>query len=250
VQHRISRKQDNVKTAENIRWLMTQSAAHLHTDLIFGLPGETIESFAKGFDELLSWQPHEVQFGILKRLRGTPVIRHTDGWRMVYDPLPPYTILQNSAVGFEDMLRIQRFASYWEIVANSGRFAHTLPMLLSGESAFYAFLSWSDWLWAKTGKTHEFALERLIDFLFEHLTQVRGLDAALLREALLTDYTATGARGQPKCLEGLVETRLRLLAQIKSGGAKATANTQRQARHQQGADAKLRDEIQKAAAAA
>jgi radical SAM superfamily enzyme YgiQ (UPF0313 family) len=250
VQHRISRKQDNVKTAENIRWLMTESAAHLHTDLIFGLPGETIESFAKGFDELLSWQPHEVQFGILKRLRGTPVIRHTDGWRMVYDPLPPYTILQNSAVGFEDMLRIQRFARYWEIVANSGRFGHTLPLLLSGESAFYAFLNWSDWLWAKTGKTHEFALERLIDFLFEHLTHVRGLDAALLREALLTDYTATGARGQPKCLEGLVETRLRLLAQIKSGGAKATANTQRQARHQQGADAKLRDEIQKAAAAA
>ncbi|WP_308874661.1 hypothetical protein [Thiothrix subterranea] len=39
VQALISRKQDNAKSAENIRWLREHSAAHLHTDLIFGLPG-------------------------------------------------------------------------------------------------------------------------------------------------------------------------------------------------------------------
>jgi radical SAM superfamily enzyme YgiQ (UPF0313 family) len=65
VQQRISRKQDHARTRDNIRWLITQSQAHLHTDLIFGLPGETLESFAQGFDELWSWQPHEIQFGIL-----------------------------------------------------------------------------------------------------------------------------------------------------------------------------------------
>ncbi|MDP1568079.1 MAG: radical SAM protein, partial [Polaromonas sp.] len=86
VQQRISRKQDNGKTADNLRWLVTQSRAHVHADLIFGLPGETLESFAEGFDRLFGLRPHEIQFGVLKRLRGTPITRHTDGFAMVYDP--------------------------------------------------------------------------------------------------------------------------------------------------------------------
>ena len=77
VQQRISRKQDNGRTAENLRWLVTQSRAHVHADLIFGLPGETLASFADGFDRLHSLAPHEIQFGVLKRLRGTPITRHT-----------------------------------------------------------------------------------------------------------------------------------------------------------------------------
>ncbi|MFZ2387069.1 MAG: radical SAM protein, partial [Polaromonas sp.] len=77
VQQRISRKQDNAKTADNLRWLVSESLAHVHADLIFGLPGETLESFSDGFDRLYALAPHEIQFGILKRLRGTPITRHT-----------------------------------------------------------------------------------------------------------------------------------------------------------------------------
>ena len=41
--------------------------------VIFGLPGETLASFAAGFDRLYSLRPHEIQLGLLKRLRGTPM---------------------------------------------------------------------------------------------------------------------------------------------------------------------------------
>jgi Protein of unknown function (DUF4080)/Radical SAM superfamily/B12 binding domain len=248
VQQRISRKQDHERTRENIRWLINESRAHLHTDLIFGLPGESIESFAKGFDELWSWQPHEIQFGILKRLRGTPVIRHTDDWGMVYDPEPPYTVLQTAAVSFDDMQRIQRFARYWEIVANSGRYAQSLALLLAGPSAFFAFLSFSDWLWANTDRTHQFSPERMIDLLFKHLSAERDIEPEVVRQALLADYTTSGARGMPECLKGLLDARMRGLQ--ASATKSSTGNTQRQERHQLGADAALREQIQKAAAAA
>ena len=92
VQALVSRRQNNEKAAENIRWLCQHSEAHLHVDLIAGLPGESLESFAQGFDKLWALKPHEIQFGILKRLRGTPIIRHTDAFGMVYDPHPPYTL--------------------------------------------------------------------------------------------------------------------------------------------------------------
>lgn len=57
VQQRISRRQDNEKSEANLRWLLEHSQAHLHTDLIFGLPGETLESFARGFDRLYGMKP-------------------------------------------------------------------------------------------------------------------------------------------------------------------------------------------------
>jgi radical SAM superfamily enzyme YgiQ (UPF0313 family) len=250
VQQRISRKQDNLKTADNLRWLVSQSQAHVHADLIFGLPGETLESFATGFDRLYALAPHEIQFGILKRLRGTPIARHTQDFAMVYDPQTPYTILQNSTIDFATLQRIQRFARYWDMIANSGRFSRARSLLLDGVdespvSAFSAFLNFSDWLWQSTGKTHEFALEKLVDLLFEHLTGPRAMAENTVRQALLADYQASGARAKPKCLAELLQ------AVSPSLTPAGQARAQRQSRHvSQHVAGPLRSEIQQAAAAA
>ena len=230
VQQRISRKQDNTKTADNLRWLVTQSQAHVHADLIFGLPGETLDSFAAGFDRLYALRPHEIQFGILKRLRGTPITRHTADFAMVYDPQTPYTILQNSTIDFATLQRIQRFARYWDMVANSGRFMRARTLLLEGTgalpvTAFSAFLNFSDWLWATTGKTHEFAYEKLVDLLYTYLSTERSLPPAVVRDALLADYQASGARGKPACLA----EALQAIAQPLTPAGQARA--QRQGRH-------------------
>jgi radical SAM superfamily enzyme YgiQ (UPF0313 family) len=249
VQQRISRKQDNDRTADNLRWLVGQSRAHVHADLIFGLPGETLQSFGEGFDRLYALGPHEIQFGILKRLRGTPITRHTQDFAMVYDPQTPYTILQNSTVDFATMQRIKRFARYWDMVANAGRFALSLKLLLEGgpdkqPSAFANFLQFSDWLWQTTGKTHEFAHEKLVDLLFEHLTSTRGLALEQVRSALLADYQASGAHARPQSLAGLLG-----MQGHASGAGAANRRAARQSRHLNQAQA-LREDIQKAAAAA
>ena len=244
VQQRISRRQDNLKTDDNLRWLVNESRAHVHADLIFGLPGETLKSFADGFDRLYGLAPHEIQFGILKRLRGTPIARHTAGFAMVYDPQPPYTILQTGVIDFSVMQRIQRFARYWEMIANAGRLARSLKLLLEPGSAFGHFLDFSDWLWQTTGKTHEFAPEKLVDLLYRHLTDVRAQAGDTVRAALLADYQASSARGRPHCLAGL------LRAEPAGGlpGAPVKPRAERQLRHLQ--QQAHRDAMQKAAAAA
>ena len=61
----------------NLRWLRDESPALIHVDLIVGLPGEDLASFGRGFDRLHALRPHEIQVGILKRLRGAPIARHT-----------------------------------------------------------------------------------------------------------------------------------------------------------------------------
>ncbi|MDL2356976.1 MAG: DUF4080 domain-containing protein [Pseudomonadota bacterium] len=186
VQALVSRRQDNAKAAENIRWLCEHSHAHLHVDLIAGLPGEDVASFARGFDQLVALGPHEIQFGILKRLRGTPIIRHTEEFGMVFDPYPPYTILATREVDFSTMLRLVRFARYWDLVANSGRFVNTIgPML--GDAPFDNFMAFSDWIYSKTDATHRIALDRLATLVSQWLQQ-RGMAREAAIALVGSDY--------------------------------------------------------------
>ena len=210
VQQRISRRQDNDRTEANLRWLVNVSNAHLHTDLIFGLPGESLASFAAGFNRLHALHPHEIQLGILKRLRGTPIARHTAEYAMVYDDAPPYTVRQTGAVSAEEMQRFTRLARYWDLLANSGRFSRSLGWLMApGEpvgapSPFQAFMDLSDWLWRATQKTSGLTPEALVDALFDYLTVELGRDPAATRETLRADYLASGARASPRALQGLL----------------------------------------------
>lgn len=204
VQQRISRRQDNVQTVANLEWLLTSSHAHLHTDLIFGLPGETLESFAEGFDRLLAIGPQEIQLGILKRLRGTPLSRHTEKFGMVYDVLPPYVVRQTHAVDAKTLERFTRMAKFWDLVANSGRFKKTLSLIIEkrapSHSYFESFIQFSDALWMRFGKTYGLSPEELVDAVFDHLTQACGFAEKQVRDLLLVDYLASGARGRPNCL--------------------------------------------------
>ena len=76
----ISRRQDWRKLEDNFHFLRRATGVHLHADLIFGLPGESLESLGAGFDRLVGLGPQEIQVGILKRLRGTPIVRHDAQW--------------------------------------------------------------------------------------------------------------------------------------------------------------------------
>jgi len=204
VQKLISRRQDNVQTEANLRWLINESHAHLHTDLIFGLPGETLASFAEGFDRLLAIGPQEIQLGILKRLRGTPISRHTESFEMVYDEQPPYVVRQTKDLDAASLQRFTRMAKYWDLVANSGRFKTSLPLILQPmthqHSAFWAFMDFSDEVWRASGKTYGLTPEALVDAVFHYLTVSRALNAAQVRSLLLQDYVSSGARSRPLCL--------------------------------------------------
>ncbi len=198
----ISRRQDYAKLADNFQFLRAQTGVHIHADLIVGLPGETVASFGRGFDRLIALRPQEIQVGILKRLRGTPIIRHDLEWRMIYNANPPYEILQNGLIDFAMMQRLRRFARFWDLVANSGNFVETTPVLWpNGASPFTAFLGFSDWLFAQVGRQHSIALAHLVEFLFTYLTREPGRERRVVAELLLRDFQRGGRRDPPGCLQ-------------------------------------------------
>jgi radical SAM superfamily enzyme YgiQ (UPF0313 family) len=174
IQALITRRQDNAKAAENIAWLSQHAKAHLHVDLIVGLPGETVASFGEGFDKLYALEPHEIQVGILKRLRGAPIDRHTLSHAMVYNPAPPYNVLSTGQIDFQQMQQMQRFARYWDMFANSGRFVSEMKALLDG-APFAHMMAFSLWLYSSTDATHRLSLNRQHELLYEYLVTIKGL---------------------------------------------------------------------------
>jgi radical SAM superfamily enzyme YgiQ (UPF0313 family) len=228
----ISRRQNYEKLEKNIRHLRERTGVHIHADLIVGLPGETWESFGAGFDRLVAMGPQEIQVGILKRLRGTPIIRHEQEWAMVYQPVPPYELLQNARLSFEQMQRLRRFARFWDLLANSGRFPDTLPWLWKAcGSPFGGFMQFSDWLGMRLGRSHSIALVSLARELFVYLTE--ELREVGVEEVLRRDWERGGVRRERLAfLEGAgVEGESR-----REGGTEARAvdggtMAKRQARH-------------------
>lgn len=200
VSERISRRQNNRLVAENLRFLRDETGVHVHADLIVGLPGESLDHFGDGFDRLVALRPQEIQVGMLKRLRGTPIVRHDEEWDMRYSPGAPYEILQNRLIDFAEMSRMRRFARYWDLVANSGNFVNSLPLIWGDGSPFRGFMKFADWLFAREGRAHGIPLTRLVERVFEFATEIAGADEQLAAQTLFRDYRRAGRRDVPRCL--------------------------------------------------
>lgn len=235
VSQRISRRQDNAKVEENLRFLRSETGVHVHADLIVGLPGEGVDSFAAGFDRLVALRPQEIQVGMLKRLRGTPIVRHGAEFGMAYSPHAPYEVLQTRDIDFATMQRLRRFSRYWDLVVNSGNFAETSPMLWDGASPFERFLALSDRLHERVGKSHAIALHHLAEFLFRHLVQA-GRGAGEVAGAMWRDYRRGGRADCPDFLREFVPAAERRVARraglsVGSNPRPAQNGPRRQERH-------------------
>jgi radical SAM superfamily enzyme YgiQ (UPF0313 family) len=222
VQANISRKQNNTKSKDNLIWLKDNTHAHIHADLIFGLPGETFDSFKESFNELYHCRPHEIQMGILKRLKGSPIIRHTESFDLRFNPLPPFNILSTDRVSFATMQRINRFARFWDMIGNSGRFKRSLPQILS-DKPFDEFMAITEWVFNKTGQTHQINLKKLYEQVSQAVEELFPQKHSLFIAKLEADYVASKLKGR---FEGL-----NLYAGQQSQSVSQNSLLQRQQRH-------------------
>jgi radical SAM superfamily enzyme YgiQ (UPF0313 family) len=179
----IRRSGDRAVILDTLEFLVRETSAIIHADLIAGLPGEDIGSFGAGFDRLWkalsagvapetrTGQPGpqgvEIQLGILKLLPGAAISRHTEAYGMCYSPEPPYEVMATAAMPAADLGRVKNFARFWELIVNRGAFAGIVPRLFPpGEPVFSPFMDLSGRLLERFGRNW-------------------GIDRRELREALL-----------------------------------------------------------------
>jgi hypothetical protein len=204
ISERIDRPLNAQRVEAHIRTLAAMPSIHLHADLIAGLPGETLESIASGFDRLHACGVNEIQMGILKKLHGAPISRHDEEWQMVYNTSPPYDVLQTSTLTFVELQRLRRFARFWDITVNNGRFVSSAPMIWQNQrSVFSAFMEWSEWLYKRTHTTFGFTPARLAQWLETFLRDHRSLKLDTIQRAIQADLvpcpaTAKGIERQTR----------------------------------------------------
>jgi radical SAM superfamily enzyme YgiQ (UPF0313 family) len=168
----VGRASDPERELETLEFLCRNTNAIIHADLIAGLPGEGLASFAGGFDRL--WQilsirntggaasdgsaaagkPRaEIQLGILKRLPGAPIARHGKAYRMRYATDPPYEVQETAALPAGELDRLRNFARFWELIVNRGNHPDFAARFLPpGKPAFARFMELSDRLLARFGR--------------------------------------------------------------------------------------------------
>lgn len=161
----IHRPLDRDRVLDNLRFLVTETSAIVHVDLIAGLPGETLAGFARGVDALwsiLGTRDHcEVQLGILKRLPGTPLDASPEPGA-VFRTEPPYDLLASPGFDGPTMEALGHTARLWERVVNRGRFPGAVKVLLGpADGAFLRFHTFSQWLVARHGRSWGLALDDL-----------------------------------------------------------------------------------------
>lgn len=220
VGRRIQRRQNVDKTFANLAFLREQTGVHLHVDLIIGLPGEDSASFGRGLDRLVEAGVQEIQVGLLKRLRGTPIARHSEGFAQIYEPRPPYGLLANDAIDFPTLQRLRRFAQVWDSFWNRGDFPTSMRRMWAGGSPFERSLALSDWLFAEAGRVHAISLQNRARYLARHLREVHELSEAEVEALLSADFEAAG-RSAPTLSPGQRSRR----------GAKGDAPPKRQHQH-------------------
>jgi len=193
------------KIKENLDFIENQTKAHVHLDLIVGLPGEDLESFGKNLNELVSISSSEIQIGILKKLSGTTLDRHDIKFGMKYSDIPPYDILSNDLLSFKQIQKMKRFARFWDLTYNSGNFKSSITLLWKDKTVYDSFYAFSEWIYTQTDSTWKISLDRLSALLFTHLTEVLGQDAEDVAEAMLSDLMKVQGRIVPKFLRPFVK---------------------------------------------
>ena len=197
IANNISRQMNLEKMKSNIDFLENDSHAHIHLDLIVGLPGESLESFGKNLDTLVGLSSCEIQIGILKKLSGTFIKRHDEEFAMVYSDKPPYDILKNSKLSFDDIQMMKRFARFWDLTYNSGNFKRSIVLLWQYESVYENFYDFTLWIYKQTDSTWKISLQRLGELLFRYLTEVKELDTPLVALEMLEDMMKLKGRAIP-----------------------------------------------------
>ncbi|MDU2208761.1 MAG: DUF4080 domain-containing protein, partial [Veillonella sp.] len=209
----INRYNDWPYIQKSIRPIIQVGRTHVHMDLIVGLPHEDFNRFGQSFNDLFSLQPHALQIGFLKLLKGSGVRRMRE-YKYVADPLAPYEVLSTHVLPYDDVRFLKYLEDVFERFYNSERFRTTFgyigQQLIHGETDAFTYFCDMTRAWLKEGN-HKVNLKDIdqIEFLYRFfLAKGDTIAAELLQYDTLVSYRGkvrSDAVGLPKQTKELLQ---------------------------------------------
>jgi len=180
----VNRRQNFEKTKAVIESL--KDKVEMHLDLIVGLPLDYFEDIRFSFEEVFKLFPPELQLGFLKFLKGTPVREKYEQYGFVFDPNPPYQIIESNFLSKEQLHQITLLENALEIYWNKKRAFHTLKYVTAHYSIF-DFLTELGTAFEKKYQGIHYGVKDIYETLFDFVSE-KYADDNVLRELVSIDY--------------------------------------------------------------
>jgi radical SAM superfamily enzyme YgiQ (UPF0313 family) len=180
----VSRKQNFEKTKDVINQL--RNKIEMHLDLIVGLPLDEFEDIKYSIEEVFKLYPPELQLGFLKFLKGTPVREKYLEHDYVFDPQPPYQIIQSKYLSKEELYQITQLEFALEAYWNKKRIIHTLKYVTNRYSCF-DFLLGIGIAFELKYDYHKHTLMNIYEVAHQYIKQ-NYLEDTIMESLLAIDY--------------------------------------------------------------
>lgn len=127
----INRQNDFKKICNNIAQILSFENIHVHVDLIAGLPYEDYATFQKSFNQVYALQADMLQLGFLKILHGSIIEQQILEHDYQYMPAPPYEVVANKYINYEELRRLKLIEDLVEKYYNSGKYKKSIKSLVA-----------------------------------------------------------------------------------------------------------------------
>lgn len=135
----IDRYMNISKLKEIVKRLKENRNIHIHLDLIAGLPREDYLSFVNSFNEVYMMQPHQLQLGFLKVLKGSKMYDMAEEYGLIYSKNAPYEVIRTDWISYEEILSLKEVEEMVEMYYNSCQYRHIIPLLVKESASPFAF---------------------------------------------------------------------------------------------------------------
>ena len=180
----VSRKQSFEKTKSIIQQL--EYKIEMHLDLIVGLALDEWEDIKYGIEEVFKLFAPEMQLGFLKFLKGTPVRTKFKEHGFVFDPMPPYQIIESNYLSKAQLADVVKLEHALEIYWNGKKAVNTLKYVATNYSIFDFLLGLGIYFGTQRDY-HKYSLTDVFDII-TRFSEANYPNDVVLKQLIAVDY--------------------------------------------------------------
>lgn len=186
----IDRKADFDKLKAVTKRIKSYNNIHQHLDLIAGLPYENYNSFKKSFNEVYQLRPDKLQLGFLKLLKGSGLRLHMNEYGFDFVDRPPYEVLQNNYISYNEILKLKDIEELVEKYANEFYFENSLNFIINNyyREPFEFYDEFSEYWRSNSHYKVSHSRVELYKILFEFYETKIADQIEVFREVLKFDF--------------------------------------------------------------
>ncbi|CEN91988.1 radical SAM domain-containing protein [[Clostridium] sordellii] len=191
----VGRRDDFGKLSYVVKKIASYRNIHQHLDLIAGLPYEDYKSFENSFNDVFNLGIEHLQLGFLKMIKGTGIRNRADEHEFRYKDYPPYEVLYNKYVSYDQILKLKDIEEILERYFNSKNFVLSMRYIIHNfykQSPFKFFEDFATYFNdngyfnMSQGKNQLYKI--LLDFYLEKI----NINSDLFKEIIKYDYISLG----------------------------------------------------------